>query len=41
MWQYPAISKPVLYGSLIFPIYYFSLSFALQIQTTKSTKAGS
>src|SRR4029078_2955475 len=30
MWQYPAISKPVLYGSLIFPVYYFSLSLYLQ-----------
>ena len=30
MWQYPAISKPVLYGSLLFPVYYFGLSLALQ-----------
>lgn len=38
LWQYPAISKPVLYGSLVFPVYYFVLSFVLQLGTTKTTK---
>ena len=38
MWQYPAISKPVLYASLAFPVYYFGLSFVLQFQTTKTAK---
>jgi len=38
MWQYPAITKPVLYGSLAFPVYYFGLSFVLQVRTTKDTK---
>ena len=40
MWQYPVISKPVLYASLVFPVYYFGLSFILQMQTTKDTKIG-
>jgi phosphatidylcholine synthase len=40
MWQYPAVSKPVLYASLAFPVYYFALSFVLQVQTTKDTKRG-
>jgi phosphatidylcholine synthase len=30
LWQYPAISPPVLWASLIFPVYYFGLSFWLQ-----------
>jgi phosphatidylcholine synthase len=42
MWQYPAISKPVLYGSLLFPVYYFGLSLALQTRRprrlSKATK---
>jgi phosphatidylcholine synthase len=44
IWQYPAISKWVLYASLVFPVYYFGLSFILQFKTrktTKATKAGS
>ena len=32
LWQYPAISKPVLYASLVFPVYYFALSFVLQFR---------
>jgi phosphatidylcholine synthase len=32
MWQYPAISKPVLYASLVFPVYYFGLSFVLHVK---------
>lgn len=32
LWQYPAISRPVLLASLTFPIYYFVLSLALQMK---------
>jgi len=38
LWQYPAVSKWVLYASLAFPVYYFGLSFMLQLQTRKTTK---
>ena len=38
MWQYPAISKWVLYASLAFPVYYFGLSFILHLKTTKNAK---
>jgi phosphatidylcholine synthase len=41
MWQYPAVSPAVLYASLLFPVYYFGLSFALHLglmKTTKTTK---
>ena len=31
LWQYPAISTPVLLASLIFPGYYFGLSLALHV----------
>jgi phosphatidylcholine synthase len=30
LWQYPAISTPVLLTSLVFPVYYFGLSLWLQ-----------
>ena len=29
LWQFPAISRPVLIASLVFPVYYFGLSFVL------------
>ena len=29
LWQYPAISRPVLIASMVFPVYYFGLSFVL------------
>ena len=32
LWQYPAISTPVLLGSLLFPIYYIVLSLALHFR---------
>jgi phosphatidylcholine synthase len=32
MWQYPAVSPAVLYGSLVFPVYYFGLSFVLHVR---------
>ena len=35
LWQYPAISPPVLWASMVFPVYYFGLSFWLQF-TRKS-----
>ncbi len=38
MWQYPALSKAVLYGSLVFPIYYFGLSLLLHRKTAKAAK---
>ena len=30
LWQYPVMSPPVLWASLVFPVYYFGLSFWLQ-----------
>jgi phosphatidylcholine synthase len=36
LWQYPAISRPVLLASLLFPIYYFGLSIALQLRSSRS-----
>lgn len=33
LWQYPAISPAVLWTSLVFPAYYFVLSFGLNVQT--------
>ena len=35
IWQYPAVSQAVLYASLLFPVYYFGLSFILQLKTMK------
>ena len=32
LWQYPAVSQHVLYASLVFPVYYFGLSLALQFK---------
>ena len=32
LWQYPAISRPVLLASFVFPVYYFALSFILQFR---------
>ena len=32
LWQYPSISRPVLLMSFVFPVYYFSLSFFLQLR---------
>jgi phosphatidylcholine synthase len=36
LWQYPAISAPVLWASLVFPVYYFGLSFWLQTRRARS-----
>ena len=32
LWQYPAISTPVLIASLVFPVYYFGLSLILHVR---------
>ena len=32
LWQYPAISTPVLLASLVFPVYYFGLSLVLHFR---------
>lgn len=32
LWQYPAISRPVLLASLVFPVYYFGLSMILHFR---------
>lgn len=32
LWQYPAVSPPVLWASLVFPAYYYVLSFTLQFR---------
>ena len=32
LWQYPAVSTPVLLASLVFPLYYFVLSFVLHFR---------
>ena len=32
LWQYPAISMPVLLASLVFPVYYFGLSLILYVR---------
>jgi phosphatidylcholine synthase len=29
IWQYPAVSRPILYLSLVFPVYYLTLSLVL------------
>jgi uncharacterized protein YhhL (DUF1145 family) len=39
MWEYPAIPQPVLYASLVFPVYYFGLSLILQLETAKAAKS--
>ena len=36
LWQYPAISTPVLLASLVFPVYYVALSFALQLKPRRT-----
>jgi phosphatidylcholine synthase len=32
LWQYPAVSPPVLWASLVFPAYYYLLSFTLHFR---------
>ena len=33
LWQYPAVSRPLLVASLIFPVYYTALSLAVTLRT--------
>lgn len=35
LWQYPAVSRPVLLASLVFPAYYVGLSLALHARRTR------
>jgi phosphatidylcholine synthase len=36
LWQYPATSRPVLFASLVFPVYYVGLSLVLQTRRARS-----
>jgi phosphatidylcholine synthase len=36
LWQYPAVSRPLFIVSLVFPIYYMLLSFALHFRLVQS-----
>ena len=38
LWQYPAVSRPVLLASLAFPIYYFGLSLVLQLKPRRARR---
>lgn len=38
LWQYPAVSKPVLWASLVFPVYYVAVSLFLQFKRTSPTR---
>jgi len=31
LWQFPAVSRPVFFASLVFPAYYFVISFWLEL----------
>ena len=37
LWQYPAVSRPMFWTSLAFPVYYFLLSFALHFRHPDAT----
>ena len=39
LWQYPAVSPPVLWASLVFPVYYFGLSLLLNIKPRRSQRS--
>ena len=39
LWQYPAISRRVLFASLLFPVYYFVLSFVLHWRTAETAES--
>jgi phosphatidylcholine synthase len=39
VWQYPAVSRPLLLASLAFPLYYFGLSFALQVMEPRMARS--
>ena len=36
LWQMPAVSRPVFWASLVFPVYYFVLSLALHVRRVGS-----
>ena len=36
LWQYPAVSRPVMWVSLAFPAYYFALSWWLNLRRTEA-----
>jgi phosphatidylcholine synthase len=38
IWQYPAVSRPVFYLSLVFPVYYVLLSLALDARRRRALK---
>jgi phosphatidylcholine synthase len=40
LWQYPAVSRPVLLASLVFPAYYVALSVFLHVTHRERTHAG-
>ena len=33
--QYPAVSRPIFWSSLVFPVYYFALSFVLYVRRVR------
>jgi phosphatidylcholine synthase len=35
LWQYPVVSRLVLWASLVFPVYYFAVSFVLHARLGK------
>lgn len=36
LWQFPVVSRPLFWASLLFPAYYFVLSIAIQLRRTRS-----
>ena len=41
LWQYPAVSRPVVWVSLAFPTYYFALSFVFHFRLARPPKTAS
>ncbi|MNC86418.1 Phosphatidylcholine synthase [compost metagenome] len=39
LWEYPAVSPPLLMASLVFPIYYVGLSLALHVRGRRKSAA--
>lgn len=39
LWQYPAVSRPLLWASLVFPVYYIALSMILQVKGRRAAIA--
>jgi phosphatidylcholine synthase len=40
LWQLPAVSRPVFFASLVFPVYYVVLSFVLETRRRRGALAG-